>query len=481
MSRRSLFVIVMLGLAASLLPSMVRAENVDLSTVAKRDAVQLTIYNGEDLTLVRDIRKVTFKKGVTPLQFSWAGTRIDPTSVQLRFVTQADKLEVLETTFPHGKPAMLYWNVGSEFEGEVVLEISYFTSGISWTADYIGIADAAEKTMDLEGFIRVENQSGEEYENASVRLVVGTINLVEKIAQLAGIPVNQVEVMDEVKKFNLAETAKSELFDRGSGAMNRWNDQSSEDRFGRLSKKQVVKEGLSEYFIYTIEGEETIPSGWSKRMSAMVAKDVPLRVEHRYRPQEYGDQLVRMYLMTNDEASHLGTTPLPNGDVRIFKDNGRDGLAYVTHQVTKYIPIGDKFELNLGQDPEVIFELVKKRAFRDSIWLQINGTNQLRELGGNAILKTENAAVVGWSDHSVFEQRIRNYSAKPIEVEVRRSFPGDVVFRSQLKANLHDFQTVELKATVAPSAKESLAFEVLQRQGTSAKQDNVTLQEGKVQ
>ena len=39
----------------------------------------------------------------------------------------------------------------------------------------------------IDGFVRVQNNSGEDYENAEVRLVVGTINLVEKIAQLARI------------------------------------------------------------------------------------------------------------------------------------------------------------------------------------------------------------------------------------------------------------------------------------------------------
>ena len=89
-------------------------KNVDLSTVPDRDTVQLTIYNSEDLTLVRETRKVTFKRGMNPLQFSWANTLIDPTSVELRFLTSVDKLEVLDTTFPHDKPQMLYWNVASE-------------------------------------------------------------------------------------------------------------------------------------------------------------------------------------------------------------------------------------------------------------------------------------------------------------------------------------------------------------------------------
>ena len=114
------------------------ARNVDLSTVPKRDGVELTIYNSEDLTLVRETRAVTFKKGVNPLQFSWANTLIDPSSVQMRFLSNAEKLEVLDTTFPHDKPQMLYWNVQSDMDGEASIEITYFTSGITWSADYSG-------------------------------------------------------------------------------------------------------------------------------------------------------------------------------------------------------------------------------------------------------------------------------------------------------------------------------------------------------
>src|ERR1039457_6984648 len=86
---------------------MAIARNVDLSTVPKRDSVQLTIYNSEDLTLVRETRTITFKKGANPLQFSWANTLIDPTSVELKFLTNGEKLEVLDTTYPHDKPEML--------------------------------------------------------------------------------------------------------------------------------------------------------------------------------------------------------------------------------------------------------------------------------------------------------------------------------------------------------------------------------------
>src|SRR5256884_8338145 len=108
MSMRWRAILLLLAINSCIAPAIGR--NVDLSTVPKRDAVQLTIYNSEDLTLVRETRKVTFKKGRNPLQFSWANTLIDPTSVELKFLDHADKLEVFDTTFPQAKPQMLYWN-----------------------------------------------------------------------------------------------------------------------------------------------------------------------------------------------------------------------------------------------------------------------------------------------------------------------------------------------------------------------------------
>jgi hypothetical protein len=49
--------------------------NVDLSTVPRRNTIQLTIYNSEDITLVRETRVVTFKKGINPLQCSRTTSR----------------------------------------------------------------------------------------------------------------------------------------------------------------------------------------------------------------------------------------------------------------------------------------------------------------------------------------------------------------------------------------------------------------------
>jgi hypothetical protein len=453
----------------------VEAQNVDLSTVPSRDSVQLTIYNSEDITLVRETRVVSFKKGLNPLQFSWANTLIDPSSVELKILKPADKLELLDTTFPHDKPQMLYWNVQSEFDGEATIEITYFTSGITWSADYTAIAAADEQSLNLVGFVRITNNSGEEYEDAQVRLVVGTINLVEKIAQLAQIPMEEVEKLERDQFYAFKKDAALRSLDRlGAPAM---GGAMAGDSAAELAEaKQIIKEGLSEYFIYTIEGVETIPNGWSKRLHSFQADEAPLKIEYRYRPAEYGDQLVRMYLLANDKASNLGTTPLPDGVVRVFRDNGRGGLSYLAQQSIKYIPIGDKIELNLGVDPEVIFELVRTRMTRNEIWTQVHGTETFKLVGDDARREEENSTVVGWNERTEFEQRVRNYTKRPINVEIRRSYDSHVNFVSNLEPKLHDYRTVEFTAQVDPGEKKKLDYAVVQRLGRNAKQNNVTLE-----
>ncbi|MDS4057444.1 MAG: hypothetical protein RKP73_02575 [Candidatus Contendobacter sp.] len=472
----------LLCLFGLLLPLALPARNVDLATVPTRSTVQLTIYNSEDLTLVRETRVVTFKQGVNPLQFSWANTLIDPTSVELKFREPKTGLEMLDTTFPHDKPQMLYWNVQSDANREATIEISYFTSGISWAADYVAIADADEKTLRLESFVRVDNRSGEDYENAQVRLVVGTINLVEKIAELAKVPVGRVkeELGREEYRDLRQKAARKMMAPPAPAPASMAVAGAAYDRVAEMeAPKEIIKEGLSEYFIYTIEGTETVPNGWAKRLRSFEAASVPMTVEYRYRPREYGEQLTRLYLLRNDAASKLGTTPLPDGMLRVFRAN-RDGLSYLAAQNLKYVPIGDKIELNLGSDPAVVFELLRQKVYRDNLWFQIRGGNLYRKLGEDGFKLELDSQVAGWDEHTVYRQKIRNYTRKPINVQIRREYAGDVVFRSRLNPTLHDFQTVRFETSIPAGGKAELDYEVIARMGYNQKQNRVELQTGDV-
>jgi len=424
------------------------ARNVDLATVPPRESVQLTIYNSEDLTLVRETRSLSLKKGVNHIQYSWANTLIDPTSVEIRPLEKEDQIEVLDTTYPGDKPQHCIWNIESKMEGQVRFQVTYFTSGLSWSADYVVITDPAEKEMSFDGYVQVYNNSGEEYEGAQVRLVVGVVNLVEKIQDLArrgglqmGLTVGNALLADRKTK--------------GAVMMDALERAEKKDAPGRAP--EIIKEGLSEYFIYTIEGTQTIQNGWSKRMLSLRARQVKFDILYRVRPHQYGPKPIRFFLLKNDEEHKLGTTPLPDGVVRTFRDNGRDGLCFLGQQSNKYVPIKEDIELNVGVDDEVVWEWTDMGSTREKFAFDYNPPQ-----------------VVGWDETHGVKEEIRNYKAKPIRVELRHQIPGDVELEAE-GAKLHDFQTMEFTLDVGARTKMPWHYAYTLHQGRNAKQNRIRL------
>jgi hypothetical protein len=113
--------------------------------------------------------------------------------------------------------------------------------------------------------------------------------------------------------------------------------------------------------------------------------------------------------------------------------------------------------------------------------MHIDGTDIYRRVDQPGVQIEINSSVAGWDDHALFDQRIRNYTKKPIDMEIRRTFPGHVVFRSGLGAKNHDYQTVQYTVTVKPWQKSDLLYEMLQHQGRNAKQSSVTVEEVPIQ
>ena len=278
---------------------------VDLVTLPSRDTVQLTIYNSADLTLVRESRALTLKQGINKLQFSWANTLIDPTSLEMKPLAQADQIDIFDLTFPPRVKNLGLWNVQSGVSGKVPVEITFMTSGISWRAFYMGTLTPDEKTMRLQGYVRVTNNSGEDYENAQTRLIVGKVHILDQIAALAKrqYPYGRPGVTPKSEVYRLSRLRGERdkfLSDYGGVAIK--TSLSS----GEAKPKEIKKEGLSEYFLYTIEGTETIPTGWSKRLPSFTADGVPVVNLYKFEQERYGNRVMRFLSFTNDEEHKLG-------------------------------------------------------------------------------------------------------------------------------------------------------------------------------
>jgi len=417
---------------------------VNVVTLPGRDSVLLTIYNSVDLTMVTETRHLTFRQGVNKLEFSWANTLIDPTSAELRARPHADAVEVIDVRFPPRAPNTLEWHVKSEFAGEVVVEIRYFTSGISWSADYVAEAARDEKSMALAGAVRVTNNSGEDYENAKVRLVVGTVRLVEEIAQLAR---EQDKWKDEKKAMSkrLEENVVlgAQLYGLAD-AMGR-----SKSNFGLA--KEILKESVSEYFLYTVEGRDTIPNGWSKRMPSFRAADVPIASYYKFEREHWGDAVMRFYRFTNSVAAHLGQEPLPDGAVQAFRVAGEDrSYAYVGRTAVKYIPLGEQVDLELGADLEVQVKPVLMNWEK----LELRFDNE-----GN---------VGGWTTRETWQFEVRNSKDIDAVVDIRRTLPGDWSLSTTTAYEKVDATKVKFVFALKPREQRVFTYELTTRLGTAA-------------
>jgi len=409
---------------------------VDLVTIPRREATQLTIYNSEDITMVREHRLLTVKRGVNRIQFSWANTLIDPTSIDFRILDQADQVDLIDTTFPAGRNDALQWNIQSQMAGKISVEIRYFTSGITWAADYVGIANEDETELNLTGYVRVFNNSGELYDNAQTRLVVGNINLVEKIAELAQrpAPTGKGYAAWSTEDRAHGQAVFSATVDEAAGpGRGRMGGMGFGGGGAAAKPKDVVKQGLSEYFLFTIEGREDIKDQEPKRLVSMKVGEVPLECFYKLSDRDGGTQFTKYYRFKNlklldDQGNemdlpameNLGLSPLPDGMVRLFSEYRNKDLAYVGGTATKYVPIGDRVEVNVGADSDITIV----RRLKDQNITNIVARQYKRRLDNTWVWYYD---LIDYDETFVYEEEI--VSGKPVEAktELERRFDADVV------------------------------------------------------
>jgi len=419
---------VLLGLAMVASATIGRAD-VDLVTIPTREGVQLTIYNSDDITMVREHRLLTVKKGINRIQFSWANTLIDPTSIDFRILDHVDKVDLIDTTFPAGRNDALQWNIRSEMAGKIPVEIRYFTSGITWKADYVGIANQDETELRLTGYVRVFNNSGELYDNAQTRLVVGTINLVEKIADLATRPAPGFYAYGD-----RPEEERETMRRRFSGAVDKAATPGGGGAPDDAKKaKEVIKEGLSEYFLFTIEGREDIKEKEPKRLVSMKVAEVPLECIYKLTDREQGDFFTKYYRLKNETLKddqgndkdlpameNLGLSPLPDGMVRLYSEYANKDLAYVGGTSTKYVPIGDRVEVNVGHDPDIT--IIRRQ--KDQQITNVVSRQYRRRIDDEFVMYFD---MIDYDETFFYEEEIVSGKTVVAKAEIERRFDANVV------------------------------------------------------
>ncbi len=420
---------------------------IDTAVLTPTRRIQTYIYNSADLTMIKDTRVLHFAKGMNPVRFSWAGTRIDPTSLSLDISDPDLPLEIRQIRFPTQGKNQTIWYINAKGPCQAEVVIRYFTSGISWQPRYTAILSPDRTQMQWTGQVRINNRSGTDYPDAAVSLVTGKIHLLDRIANLAdqAHPHGRPDAPAD-------ESGYQDMMARGKTLMESASAMPLQFMGGSPSPEPMEKNRASDYVVYTLDGEKTLSDGWSDQLTFMKAGSVPVETRYMYDTERFGDAVIRMVSFTNDAESGLGSLPLPGGRVQMFQAiDSQGGMIFAGTDTIDYIPAGKHHPLRLGTASRItvtprIMAYAKTRLAFD----------EQNNLSGFDEVKTMAIHLVNFSDH-------------PAQIDIFRTVADSHFTLSDLSGQDEfekiDQQRFRFTVTVPPGSKKTIKYTLTTHQG----------------
>jgi hypothetical protein len=227
------------------------------------------------------------------------------------------------------------------------------------------------------------------------------------------------------------------------------------DSFG-AAPKEIKKESLSEYFLYTIEGTETIPNTWAKRLPSFDTDEIPVMNLYKFEENRYGTQVRRFLSFKNDEEHKLGETPIPGGAMRIYRGTGEDGhLGFEGQSSFKYIPVGEKVELDLGSVDNVIVE-----------------PKLMKYAEANHHFSTK-GYITGYDTIQDFTIEVRNTRSVPVKIEIKRNV-GSNYWKLENSGDFGDYEkddlnTLKFTLELPPESMKTFSYQLTTYHGDNQK------------
>jgi len=232
----------------------------------------------------------------------------------------------------------LRWLVQASAAGEQSVELTYLTNGLSWTADYNLLLGTDNTTLDLNGWVTLNNTSGTSYENAQLKLVAGDVNRVQE---------------QSMRDFEMMA----------------FDDAMPEAGGGGVAQREFF-----EYQLYEVNRAVTIGDNETKQVEFVTGFDVPASTFFVYNGSapffgyggpitdqfygQTGNTDVQNYLeFSTGEENGLGAD-LPAGRVRVYQEDVDGAALLIGENRIDHTPEGEDLEIYLGN----AFDLVGERT-----------------------------------------------------------------------------------------------------------------------
>ena len=313
--------------------------------------------------------------------------------------------------------------MAADGSGPLDAELSYVTGGMTWEAAYNVIAPPSGNTLELVGWVNMENHSGKAFEQARIQLMAGDVNKIKP--DYAG----------------------------GIGGRLAWFAVN-----GAPGAPPVTESAFDDYHIYTLARTTTLRDGESKQVEFVRASGIPGHRMYvfdggRLDPQRFQGQNweylrfqreigttdnTKIWIMqefTNSQQNHLGM-PLPKGRLRFYRRDDSGALQFIGENTIDHTPKDETIRVYSGN----AFDLVGERR-------RTNFRSDQQQ---------------AFVDES-FEITVRNHKKESVDVtlveHLYRGAGWDITSKST-KYNKKDSSTIEFPVTVPADGEQTVTYAV---------------------
>ena len=297
-------------------------------------------------------------------------------------------------------------------------ELSYVSGGMSWSSDYNIVAPETGDTLELVGWITLDNQSGKQFDHAHIKLMAGDVNKVQ--------PQNQPRMM--VMSGGLAG--------------------------GVMSPPQVEEKTFEDYHLYMLPLPTTIHDRETKQVEFLHASGIQSKRLYVYdgarfdrnfggyqdvrQNQQYGTQsnphvwVLREF--ANSDKNHLGI-PLPKGRVRFYRRDQDGQMEFTGENEIDHTPKDETVRVYTGN----AFDITGERR-------QTKFQSQMQP--------------GGWLDEA-FEIKLRNHKKEAATVRVVERlyrWTNWVITQESATHRQVDSKTIEYEVTLRPDEERTLTY-----------------------
>ena len=218
--------------------------------------------------------------------------------------------------------------------GRVPANLSYLTPGLGWKADYVTLFDDKSKTIDVQGWVTLTNNTGTSYRNANILLVAGNTN-------------------------------------RGGGRRGgiRWPT-GTIDQAGTESNN---RERLGDFYLYPLSERTTVANAQQKQVSFLDVKRAPARKAYEFtngwlRSGDFRSASSVLKFSTS-RGGGLGDQ-LPSGVMRVYMRDQRGDPQFIGESRIENTPMGSSMSIRTGEafDVKVKTVTVERKRINSRRW-----------------------------------------------------------------------------------------------------------------